>query len=432
MKNLITKFYTISPLRAFNLKFLFPLFSCILIYYITSLNYDFIFNLLLLPLKPVNSFNYSLFQNRPFTSNSYNKSEVEGFLNPNFVTGLIDGEGNFHVSVKSSPKYKLKWRVTNSFNIGFHSSELPLLLSIQQFFKGVGYITKNSRDHPISYTITKNEDLVNIVIPHFNAYPLITKKYLDFLLWSKIVNITQMGGHLTKEGFYEILSLKASINRGLPSKIINAFPEIRPNVPPEMIPITKIDPQWLIGFISGEGSFSASPYNIKLRAFRARFMITQHSRDLILLEFIKNYFGVGSIYKNGSSFNYCIESYKDCFNILLPFFTQYPIPTVCIKATNYLIWKEIIEIMQAGDHLTPDGQIRINELLSKSDMTFSLYVGSSHNLSKIFKSNFKSAYLVIDTENPIYRAIIKYGHNHFSRYFLRYLKILNQFLNSLT
>lgn len=110
--------------------------------------------------------------------------------------------------------------------------------------------------------------------------------------------------------------------------------------------LTNLDPHWLTGFITGDGSFSASSRNNKRNAFRVRFYLTQHSRDLELLKVIQNYFsGIGSICKNGSGFNYEVGSYKDCYTHLLPFFLKYPIPYTAIKSYNFKIWKEIIEIM---------------------------------------------------------------------------------------
>lgn len=67
-------------------------------------------------------------------------------------------------------------------------------------------------------------------------------------------------------------------------------------------------------------------------------MITQHERDLALLELIASYLGgAGSIYKVGvSAFNYEISSYKKNYEIILPFFLKYPLPSVSLKATNTL------------------------------------------------------------------------------------------------
>ncbi len=145
-------------------------------------------------------------------------------------------------------------------------------------------------------------------------------------------------GHRTKEGLHDIVSIRASINNGLSPKLAAAFPKIIPFVRPAMELVSAdLDPQWLVGFVAGDGSFSASPYSDKLKAFRAGFHITQHSRDLELLKAIKNYLGVGNIYKNGNCFNYEVGSYKDCFKYIIPFFSKYPLPPVSSKAFNITV-----------------------------------------------------------------------------------------------
>ena len=84
-----------------------------------------------------------------------------------------------------------------------------------------------------------------------------------------------------------------------------------------------------------------------------------------LLEAIKNYFsGVGCISKNGNSFNYEV-SYKDCYTKILPFLLKYPIPSVSKKSYNFLIWKDILEIMISKKHKTEEGSKEIDNLLLK-------------------------------------------------------------------
>jgi len=116
-----------------------------------------------------------------------------------------------------------------------------------------------------------------------------------------------------------------------------------------------------------EGSFSASPYSQKLKAYRARFYITQHKRDLALLELINIYFGTGKIYKKGdSTYNYEVSSYKINHEIILPFFIKYPLPSVCLKAINFFIWKQIIEIMKLGLHKKgSEHRSELDELIDK-------------------------------------------------------------------
>ena len=111
------------------------------------------------------------------------------------------------------------------------------------------------------------------------------------------MSLVQIGAHLTEKGLHEILSIKASMNNGLSAKVAAAYPGVKPVVRPVIETTTTIaNPNWLVGFVTGDGSFSASSNNTKRKAFIVRFFITQHARDLKLLEAIKNYFGGSRIY----------------------------------------------------------------------------------------------------------------------------------------
>jgi hypothetical protein len=55
---------------------------------------------------------------------------------------------------------------------------------------------------------------LEIIIEHFDAYPLLSKKYADFILFKSVVNILKQKEH-TKESILRIAAIKAAINKGL-------------------------------------------------------------------------------------------------------------------------------------------------------------------------------------------------------------------------
>ena len=297
-------------------------------------------------------------------------------LKPYFVTGFSDGEASFTASVNPRSDYKDHWRTRVVFQIGLHLQEYPLLLSIQAYFNGVGVVYKDLKYNKAYYNVSKPEDLMNVIIPHFKSYPLLTQKNLDFNLWSKVVDIVVRKEHLTPEGLAKIIYLKTFINKGLSEKVKNKYISLKidtptlaqlPTIIPENFTASAIpDPNWLVGFTAGEGSFSVSgPKENGKTYFTSRFNITQHSRDLHLLNLITAYLEVGNIYKNGPSvYNIEVGSYKKNYEFIVPFFTNNPFPSVCLKANNFLIWKEIIEIMYSGEHLTSKN-LYTKELISK-------------------------------------------------------------------
>ena len=88
-----------------------------------------------------------------------------------FVTGFYDGEGSFIISITKNKNYKLGWAVRPFFSIGLGKTELPLLLQLQQFFDGVGTISKSNTSNRAIYSVSSINDLTNVIIPHFEKYP---------------------------------------------------------------------------------------------------------------------------------------------------------------------------------------------------------------------------------------------------------------------
>jgi len=96
----------------------------------------------------------------------------------------------------------------------------------------------------------------------------------DYILFRQVFELVSRKEHLTTEGLHKILSIKASMNKGLSDKLTTAFPNITPVPRPHVALPESIDPYWLAGFVSGEGCFSihifkdktASPFNLQPNA----------------------------------------------------------------------------------------------------------------------------------------------------------------------
>ena len=179
-------------------------------------------------------------------------------LNPWFVTGLADSEGTFTVMIDQNQKRTLGWRVQAKFQIGLHKRDLDLLLQLQQFFGGIGSIGKS--ENMVFYSVSSVKDLTQTIIPHFLNYSLLTQKASDFLLFKAIVDLINNKVHLTIEGLNKIINIKASMNIGLSQIVKSNFSQIVPVNRP-LIKTAKIpDPQWITGFVNGEGTFDVKIY----------------------------------------------------------------------------------------------------------------------------------------------------------------------------
>lgn len=172
-----------------------------------------------------------------------------------------------------------------------------------------------------------NKDL-NVLINHFDNYPLMTKKRADFELFKLAVELISRKEHLSLVGLNKIINIKASINKGLSEELQIAFPNINPFLRP-IFDLDKIkNPNWLAGFLNAEGSFyiqiakntnNRSGYRVWLR-----FQITQHLRDLDLLKSFTEYLNCGGIYlkKNQEVGDFVVTRLTDISDKIVPFFPK--------------------------------------------------------------------------------------------------------------
>ena len=98
------------------------------------------------------------------------------------------------------------------FQIKLHDKDRALLLSIQNYFGGIGYISKINDKSTVEFRVSDITSLNNIIIPHFEKYTLITNKYKDFIIFKQIVSLMSENKHTTLEGLKEILEYRASLN----------------------------------------------------------------------------------------------------------------------------------------------------------------------------------------------------------------------------
>ena len=272
-----------------------------------------------------------------------NKNVASSFskLYPQFVTGFIDGEGCFSITIARHSKLKIGWGIKIIFSITLHEKDKTLLEQIQNYF-GVGKILR-SGDQLIQLRIESIKELA-LIIDHLEKYPLISKKHEVFEAFKQAFNIIKNKEHLTQGGLEKIVRIKASINRGLSDKLKEAFPFIESVTPieDESLVLTNktlgeansqiSDPHWLAGFVSAEGCFLVNIYNApsyKLgKAVSLAFLITQHVRDSLLLTSFEKYLNCGKYSCRSEKEkvgDFAVYKYSDIVEKIIPFFDRYSI-----------------------------------------------------------------------------------------------------------
>lgn len=71
------------------------------------------------------------------------------------------------------------------------------MYKIQAFFSGIGSVT--STKSRARFSVFAFKDVANIILTHFDNYPLQSAKQIDFFLWKECINIMLNKGHLTKK-----------------------------------------------------------------------------------------------------------------------------------------------------------------------------------------------------------------------------------------
>ena len=130
-------------------------------------------------------------------------------------------------------------------------------------------------------------------------------------------------------------------------------------------PLTTLDPYYITRFSDGEASFVVFlTRNERLKTgwqLDPRFSIELHIKDLNILEQIKAYFGVGTVYvrtNRNSAIYYVIG--KDLIKVIIPHFSKFPLITQ--KQADFLLFKQIVELMNQKEHLNIEGLQKILRL----------------------------------------------------------------------
>jgi LAGLIDADG endonuclease len=176
-------------------------------------------------------------------------------VSPHWITGFCDRSACFSILV-SLRKSSGKWEVRPVFEVLASIKHLAVLERIQAFF-GVGkiYIVGSNA----TYRVTKLSELVNRIIPHFIAYPLLTRKVVTFTVWALAISLFEQGAHKTTNGFMQILSIYAAIGRGASETVLAHFPNLASyTLPAYNLAVTSLtlNGWWLSGYCTLYCDFS--------------------------------------------------------------------------------------------------------------------------------------------------------------------------------
>ena len=134
-------------------------------------------------------------------------------VSDDYLYGLIDGEGMFHVGIVPSAFSRLGWQVIYQFKVAQNPVGEPVLIALQERL-GCGTISPNARagarDRTLKYVVRDLENLVERVIP-FCEGKLVVKR-APFESFKEVLRRVTDGEHLTEKGLLQIVDIAYAMN----------------------------------------------------------------------------------------------------------------------------------------------------------------------------------------------------------------------------
>ena len=134
------------------------------------------------------------------------------------------------------------------------------------------------------------------------------------------------------------------------------------------VPGLVLDPNWIVGFVDGEGCFSVSVHRSSMMhrhggwQLQPAFHIYQHQDHREILEAMVPTFGCGRIRSKGpgsSVLTFVVEALRDLEAAVVPFFEQHPL---VVKSDDFASFSAIVRSMRQKEHLTRSGFERLVRL----------------------------------------------------------------------
>lgn len=328
-------------------------------------------------------------KNINFISKIYN-------IDPWSITGLCDGDGSFWISISTSKSNNIGWSIVPCFSICAANlpANLTMLNTINTYWDNIGEIklNKNKKTNYQSYElIIRGYSKCKKLQEHFDNYPLMTNKLVNYQLWSLILYYMDNKSHLEPKIFNLIIGIKALFKTGLSPALSKAFPTYPTMYLPPYIPqLNNINIDWIAGFINSDGHFGlfiSKKTNSKNRTDLI-ISITQLNTSRIVLEHIVKFVGFGKVYplpgtsiniKNSSVLNIAsIKNIKKMINLLNK--TKF----YGVKELDFNIFSEAVIIIDKKEHLTVEDHNKLKAIATRlSDNRQSNILTSSQFLSNI-------------------------------------------------
>ena len=133
----------------------------------------------------------------------------------------------------------------------------------------------------------------------------------------------------------------------------------------------KLEPEWVVGFVDGEGCFHvgiATHAEMTLGyQILPEFTVVQHKRDEQILNALKAFFGCGVVRNNHDDrLAYRVRGFDHLTTIIVPFFIKHSLKTK--KNLNFKKFCRVLQLMKKGRHLTKEGLEEIRGIANQMNI----------------------------------------------------------------
>ncbi len=147
-------------------------------------------------------------------------------VSDDYLMGLIDGEGMFHVGIVPSRFTRLGWQVIYLFKVAQNPIGESVLVALRERL-GCGTISPNARagarDRTLKYVVRDLENLSDRVVPFCDERLIV--KHEAFEYFKDVLGRVRGGEHLTADGLLNIVDIAYAMNtktRRVPRATIDA------------------------------------------------------------------------------------------------------------------------------------------------------------------------------------------------------------------
>lgn len=237
-------------------------------------------------------------------------------------------DGGFVVNFDARKQGNLPYYPRPSFVLTQNIREEQMMIELH----GVGklYYSRNE----INIVVRSQDDITNVIIPHFDNYSLRGHKLSSYFIFKEVVLMMNNGKHLSP--FLQILELCYFTNhttrrtldtkKAILDKISNKFgfvqfePIIESNLSkPNSNPINN---DYMVGLVDGDGSFNFG-FKSTRRRIVPNFTIVQGVEDRSVLEDVQSYLDCGKVYDlQSQTSRYQVENVTDLVEKVLPEFKE--------------------------------------------------------------------------------------------------------------